>query len=498
MKTDLQLLGLLFVCLLAFAIYFRRRGQLRLADPALLFLGVFLVGTAFKLLYFVFVRAKRYPSSLHVPVDPVIMGKPESFLVPGMLFITLSVICYCLGLSHPRALALRAHRAPLDPVRLARISLIACAVTFSGMLAFLWSLDALAAGDLFSKRFNDLSGGAAARFFNLHYWSFKLLSSIKYAFYLLLICALSTSSKQPKTKYLALSATLALTLATGAIVGNRAHALLLLFDLLLLATLAPHRRRLFLLLSLFAAALGITLASWTNIARSSRPADPAEREAYARRVIATQTTAAEEARRRGGYESISGERLRRSLWFANIVGPDVANRLDRHARGRYLLDLFKTAHIVDDVPGRMAFLRGESLYGWLFVLIPKSVWSAKPRFADLPAELAATVFLEPFNNVPPGLVGEAWLNFGWYGLVVVYIVGAATGLLFNSFQASTADPVLQTLYAMCLTRVTIIMFNSSFGDGLLKIAIDTLPVLFLVHLLADRSPGALAAPTRDN
>jgi hypothetical protein len=166
-----------------------------------------------------------------------------------------------------------------------------------------------------------------------------------------------------------------------------------------------------------------------------------------------------------------------------LVGRKIAKRIDVQMQGRYFLDLYKTAHIVDDVPERIPFLRGESFVGWVFVLVPKSVWADKPMFGELPSMLAEEIFLEPTNNIPPGFVGEAWLNFGWLGLVVVGLVGGLMGVAYNSFRSQSTSALVAVFYAMLVSRMSFILFNTSFGDATLKFALDAVPV-FLLLLLA--------------
>jgi hypothetical protein len=481
MTIDLQLITLLLAGLVVFGIHFRRRAQVRVGDPAFLVFCMFLLGTVLKLVYFLFFRVKNYPQAMHVFHDPVIMGKDEGFLVMGMLFIVLSMAVYCLGLWHPYGIALRPIDLRPDERFLRSLAILACLATLVGLALLLHRSGAFVSGEIFEKRFNDIPGGATNRFFVLDYWIFKACSSIKYLFYALLIYWLRNEGRTSRMIYLLLGATLVLSVLAPSVVGNRSHSMVVFLDLVLVLALGFSRRRLAviaLLITISAAFLGTT-----SVARILRPPDPGTRQVNAERWIEQQKAAASTANQRGGYRRLDKARVARSQWLMRLVGRKIAKRIDVQMQGRYFLDLYKTAHIVDDVPERIPFLRGESFVGWVFVLVPKSVWADKPMFGELPSMLAEEIFLEPTNNIPPGFVGEAWLNFGWLGLVVVGLVGGLMGVAYNSFRSQSTSALVAVFYAMLVSRMSFILFNTSFGDATLKFALDAVPV-FLLLLLA--------------
>lgn len=490
MFLDVQLLSLLFLCLAVFALHFKQRGYVRIEDPATLLFGVFTLGTGIKLVYFIFFRAKKWPQTIEVIHDPVVMGKDESFLLPGMLFITLSVAAYCLGLWHNRAVRLPSVEPRVNDRLLYVASIAACIGAFLGVVFLLYMTDSFASGDFFAKRFNESPGGAVNRFVRFDYWIFKVASSIKYIFYLLLVVWVHRKERVAGSFYVLMIASLVLALLVPSVMGNRSYGFVIFLDLLILAGLCSRKRRLVTLSALMVICLAFTLA--TGSTRHTVASDPADRLIQKEGSFERQTAAAAVSEQRGGYERLEPERVERSLWFTQLVGNPTAQKIDVLMRGRYFLALFKTAHIVDDVPDRMPYLCGQSFYGWPFVLVPRSGWPEKPIFVEMAPKLADQVFLEPINNVPPGLVGEAWLNFGWFGLLVVAAVGSLIGLAFNSFLRMRHNALAQVVYAILLSRVSFIMINSSFGDGVLKFLIDAVPLVFALLLLLKFSGSTLA------
>ena len=49
-------------------------------------------------------------------------------------------------------------------------------------------------------------------------------------------------------------------------------------------------------------------------------------------------------------------------------------RVERFVQGRYFIDILKTTHLVRKVPSEMGYLYGQSLVGWVFAPVPRSLW----------------------------------------------------------------------------------------------------------------------------
>ena len=165
----------------------------------------------------------------------------------------------------------------------------------------------------------------------------------------------------------------------------------------------------------------------------------------------------------------------------------LVNRAERFLQGRYFLDVLKTTHIIRKVPSEMGYLNGQSLIGWAFAPVPSSVWPEKPLFIQIPAILGAIIFTEYHNNIPPGIVAELFLNFGWTGIIIgMFVVGYLLRLLYNTLRRNLNLEVVQVLYAMIMVRMTVILFNTSFGAAMLKSMIDIIPLLIILWFVNDK------------
>lgn len=87
------------------------------------------------------------------------------------------------------------------------------------------------------------------------------------------------------------------------------------------------------------------------------------------------------------------------------------------------------------------YKHGEYYYGasyasWVFAPIPKSVWSDRPDL-NMDAIVKGTIYQRDasINGYPPGMLGEAYMNFGLIGLLIVpFFLGILLRLTYNSFR----------------------------------------------------------------
>lgn len=89
------------------------------------------------------------------------------------------------------------------------------------------------------------------------------------------------------------------------------------------------------------------------------------------------------------------------------------------AYNAHFLGVGKTAVVVAQIPEKHDFLLGSSYVSLFIAPIPRTLWPEKPvvrigRFVGVELYERGS-----FSGVPPGLYGEAFLNFGWIGLMVM-------------------------------------------------------------------------------
>lgn len=178
----------------------------------------------------------------------------------------------------------------------------------------------------------------------------------------------------------------------------------------------------------------------------------------------------------------------------------VARLLEETVGSRHFLDLTKTAHVLAAVPGEMDYQYGRTLLTWLVAPVPRAVWPDKPA-VNVGQELGPALFeTNARTGVPPGMVGELYLNFGLLGVLVgLLAVGLLLRSLYATLEPHLATPGVALVYALLVTRLAFGMLaNSASGDitRLLKELVPVLPALLLIGRREEQaSETAPAGPT---
>jgi oligosaccharide repeat unit polymerase len=157
---------------------------------------------------------------------------------------------------------------------------------------------------------------------------------------------------------------------------------------------------------------------------------------------------------------------------------------------RNWLDVAKTAHIIDEVPGTMDFQYGQTMITWLFAPVPRQVWISKPAVRIGP-ELGYLIFdtgrLK--TGVPPGIIGELYLNFGYFGIAVgMLIFGYWLKYLYNSFRRHIAtNKNAMLLYIALLVPFSLSLFGGDFSGVMISVLRSLLTVSIMLALIGRRS-----------
>lgn len=109
--------------------------------------------------------------------------------------------------------------------------------------------------------------------------------------------------------------------------------------------------------------------------------------------------------------------------------------------------------VMTTVPDRIDYLRGESYIGMALFFVPRAVWPEKPRgIGGIYGERIAG--RSPGGGaVPVNATGEAYWNFGIYGVVVVFwIFGLLHALAANWFKKNAREPTAWVPYVLFLTE----------------------------------------------
>lgn len=158
--------------------------------------------------------------------------------------------------------------------------------------------------------------------------------------------------------------------------------------------------------------------------------------------------------------------------------------------GKILDSLIYTAHhvcvgkmsaIIAKIPAELPFMYGESYMRLLIAPIPRVLWPDKPvigigQYVGIDVMERSTI-----SGVVPGVLGEAYLNFGWPGLVIIlFLFGGLCRTLYQKFAVNRDrnDMFAVGLYAI-LWILILDVFLNAFTGNVLRFARHALPFILM-------------------
>lgn len=138
--------------------------------------------------------------------------------------------------------------------------------------------------------------------------------------------------------------------------------------------------------------------------------------------------------------------------------------------------------IVDKTPQIWDFKMGYTYFLFFISLIPRIIWPSKPAIAGFSNDFGRDYgFLHPSDystSVAMGWIGEMFINFGWFGVLVAFCYGLLYQTIYSYFlRTKKITPLSLFLYSFCLYYMMRgDMFAEQFS-GLLKTCVTMVFVL---------------------
>jgi oligosaccharide repeat unit polymerase len=165
--------------------------------------------------------------------------------------------------------------------------------------------------------------------------------------------------------------------------------------------------------------------------------------------------------------------------------------IDHVVGGRYLSDITKTAKIYEAFPDQLDFQHGKSYLTLLAAPVPRQWWSDKPMIG-LGPYIGSEVYGMKASGVPPGMFGEAYLNFGLAGIFFVpFIYGFAIRCSFETLRPRLRMPTQAIIYAVFF-RFYVGVLGIEFTVGVIQFLTELIPVVFILWCIQARG-GRLVA-----
>lgn len=439
------------LCLLIVSLPLFLRSDYSLFEPLTFIILLVLFGTPMKLLYVIAYRAQ----DIYVAKRLLNWELPEA-LLPALMVVMCGWVCFVIGYG------IRLPRSPIghfympscnnwNRTTLKILMVIVAVISLACLAAFIVSAGVGFGSlkELSSKRFSEEAGSAANRMHQVKYYLYRGAAISKFLVYFGLVELLGRRQRLASWTGVVVVLALLQTVFLSFVINNRAGVLLILIDCMVIYY-------------------------------------------YMRKVIS--------------YKIVLWAFAVASLLLVPMLAGRAKNEstvsllLQKTLAGRDMLDITKTCHIIKGVPQKMDYLRGETLYGWLATPIPRSMWEDKPMWAEKGPFINQKIFGDRtgISGVPPGLVAEFYWNFGFLGVCGgLFFTGLLLRHLFLAFMQYSDRPSSVLIYTLLVTRFGMFSFGNDFGTGIIKTALDLVPVMAILWLVGG-SWSAFGASSRTN
>lgn len=108
--------------------------------------------------------------------------------------------------------------------------------------------------------------------------------------------------------------------------------------------------------------------------------------------------------------------------------------------------------ILGNVPDRVDYLFGESYLSIPFIVIPRAIYPSETP--DAAGKLNATrIYDKPLSGIPAGIVGEAYWNFSYFGIILSFaLFGVLLRFASSIYKKNSDHALVISIYLYTLTK----------------------------------------------
>jgi hypothetical protein len=151
----------------------------------------------------------------------------------------------------------------------------------------------------------------------------------------------------------------------------------------------------------------------------------------------------------------------------------------------------RTGYIMGHFAGQQ-YTYGTSYLTWLAEPIPQSMWPNKPSASDIGAYVKGVIYQRAVEQggYPPGMMGEAFINFGYPGLLFIpFMFGCLMRFTYATFKPLLGVNKNATVwYAGILWPIGLQVADLDFSHIVINVGTITIP-LMLFFFCMKRPPG---------
>ena len=137
--------------------------------------------------------------------------------------------------------------------------------------------------------------------------------------------------------------------------------------------------------------------------------------------------------------------------------------------------------VIDHYQSGDQLLYGSSFLMIFLIALPRALFPWKPLTAagDFTLELWPEKFNSNGTTLPPGLIGELYMNFSWAGIIIgIFIIGFTYGLLWKKFKTDKNDVTYTICFSIALSLLLHI-FRGELSSPLLLGFFFIIPIIIL-------------------
>ena len=152
------------------------------------------------------------------------------------------------------------------------------------------------------------------------------------------------------------------------------------------------------------------------------------------------------------------------------------------------LGVDKTAQIIENVPDKMNYQFGKTLFLWTVAPIPRTMWHDKPEIS-IGRVIGEKIYEKRTEDtaaggVPPGFIGELYLNFGYLGVIAgMFVLGLALKLYYNAFKkVRVQSPFAMVIYLLAFLPFELNLIGGDLSRMIVNLLITIIPLYVILKL----------------
>jgi oligosaccharide repeat unit polymerase len=154
-----------------------------------------------------------------------------------------------------------------------------------------------------------------------------------------------------------------------------------------------------------------------------------------------------------------------------------------------MIDVSKTAHIIDAIPSKITYQYGATLTTVLVAWIPRELWPSKP-VTNVDNTIGMKVFgatVFGSDGVPPGIIAELYWNFWIPGVFIgCFLIGFLLKLINQTFLSNIAKTNVVIIYVVNFMFLGLSFIGSSFSSVLIGTLLTFIPNYIVLNIITKK------------